>query len=156
MDRNETSAGGKARALGINHVALEVGDLEEALVFYGSLFELRLRGRTTAMAFVDLGDQFIALAESRDRVPDGARHFGLVVDDRERVRRALSGTEARILPGKGLDFLDPWGNHVQVVEYRGIQFTKSPEVLRAMGVADPGKSPEALRELREKGMAPPR
>jgi len=142
----------KARALGMNHVALEVGDLEEALEFYGKLFEIRLRGRSDTMAFIDMGDQFLNLTQGRTQPPDTARHFGLVVDDRQRLREALEGTKARILESRGLDFLDPWGNHVQVVEYRGIQFTKAPEVLRGMGIEGLEKSPEALAELAGKGM----
>lgn len=143
-----------ARAVGINHIALEVGDLEAALDFYGRLFELRLRGRVRGMAFVDLGDQFIALSDGRQQPEDGERHFGLVVDDREAVRAALAGTEARLLPGRGLDFLDPWGNHVQVVEYADVQFDKPPGALAGMGLGHLQKSEAALRELREKGLAP--
>lgn len=149
-----TNHGKKARAVGINHVALEVGDIEAALEFYGRLFELKLRGRHDRMAFIDLGDQFINLSEERTQPPDRARHFGLVVDDREALRRALKGTEARILPSPGLDFLDPWGNHVQVVEYRAVQFSKTAPVLRGMGLGAVEKTPEALQELREKGLAP--
>lgn len=140
----------RPRLVGINHVALEVGDLEAALDFYGRLFELRLRGRGPGMAFVDIGDQFIALAEAGEQARDEARHFGLVVDDREAVRKALEGTEAEILPARGLDFRDPWGNHVQVVEYGDVQFTKAPEILAAMGLDSLEKGPEALRELHEK------
>lgn len=143
----------KARAVGINHVALEVGDLEEALAFYGALFELELRGRVPGMAFVDMGDQFLALSEGRAQKPDAERHFGLVVDDREAVRAALEELGAEIVPSRGLDFRDPWGNYVQVVEYGQIQFSKTPEVLRGMGMAHLGKSQSALAELREKGMA---
>lgn len=138
------------RAVGINHVALEVGDLDEALAFYGRLFELELRGRIPGMAFVDLGDQFLALAERRDREPDGERHFGLVVDDREGVLAAAGEAGVRIFGGNS--FRDPWGNHVQVVAYEEIQFTKTPEVLRGMGL-ELGKTAAALRELRDKGLA---
>jgi len=144
--------GDKARAVGINHVALEVADVEAALEFYGCLFEIKLRGRHDGMAFIDLGDQFINLSPKRSQQPDQARHFGLVVDDREKLRKALKGTKATILPSPGLDFLDPWGNHVQVVQYRDIQFTKTTGVLRGMGLDDLIKSPEALAELAEKGM----
>src|SRR5918992_3628902 len=126
----------RARALGINHVALEVDDVNEALAFYSSIFDFTLRGRTPGMAFIDMGDQFIALSAGRRQPPDGHRHFGLVVDDKEATRRALEDAGAEILPGRGLDFRDPWGNHVQVVEYRDIQFTKAPEVLAAMGLGD--------------------
>ena len=140
------------RLVGINHVALEVGDLDEALDFYGAIFEFDLRGRGARMAFIDMGDQFIALAEGRTQAPDSHRHFGLVVDDKEATRRALEAAGAKILPGRGLDFLDPWGNHVQVVEYAEIQLTKTPEILNAMGLAGLGKSDRALAELREKGI----
>jgi catechol 2,3-dioxygenase-like lactoylglutathione lyase family enzyme len=144
--------GKRARAVGINHVALEVGDVDEALAFYGRIFELELRGRLPRMAFVDLGDQFIALSEGRTQPPDTSRHLGLVVEDRETVRAALAEVGVEVLPGRGLDFRDPWGNHIQVVEYGDVQFTKTPGVLRAMGLDGLEKSPEALRELREKGV----
>lgn len=141
-----------ARLVGINHVALEVSDLQAALSFYGQLFEVRLRGRTSGMAFIDAGDQFIALAETATEHGDRERHFGLVVDDLEAVRAALSKTDAVLLPSRGLDFLDPWGNHIQVVDYREVQFTKAPEVLAGMALSDLRKTPEALRELRDKGI----
>jgi catechol 2,3-dioxygenase-like lactoylglutathione lyase family enzyme len=142
-----------ARLVGINHVVLEVDDLDEALRFYGRIFELELRGRVHGMAFVDMGDQFLVLAEGRSQPPDAERHFGLVVDDRDEVRRRLEGTGAEILGGRGLDFRDPWGNHVQVVQYSDIQFSKTPAVLAGMGLEGLGKSESALRELREKGLA---
>ncbi|HXV22547.1 MAG TPA: VOC family protein [Desulfuromonadales bacterium] len=145
----------KARAVGINHVALEVDDVDAALEFYGTLFELKLRGWHDGMAFIDLGDQFINLSPKRTQPADRARHFGLVVNDREAVRRSLAKLDATILPGPGLDFLDPWGNHVQVVQYDGIQFTKAEHVLKGMGLEGLVKTAEALRELQEKGMAPP-
>ena len=143
----------KARALGVNHIALEVGDLDEALDFYGSLIQLELRGRVPGMAFIDMGDQFIALSEGRSQAPDAERHFGLVVDDRDAFRAALDEVGAEIVPSRGLDFRDPWGNHIQVVEYGEIQFSKTPGVLRVMGMASLGKTPDAIAELREKGMA---
>lgn len=143
----------RARLVGFNHVALEVGDLEEALRFYGRLFEVELRGRAPGMAFIDAGDQFIALSEGRTQPPDRHRHVGMVVDDREAVRRALARNEgAEILPGRGLDFLDPWGNHWQVVEYGDVQFTKAPGVLEGMGLGGLGKTEKALSELRRKGL----
>jgi catechol 2,3-dioxygenase-like lactoylglutathione lyase family enzyme len=145
---------GTARAVGLNHVALEVEDVEEALAFYGSLFELRLRGRAPGMAFVDLGDQFLAFAGGRRQPPDDGRHVGLVVDDVEAVRAALAGTAATIQPTRGLRFLDPWGNSIEVVAYRDVQYTKAPHVLRGMGIHDPGKSERALGELGAKGMGP--
>jgi catechol 2,3-dioxygenase-like lactoylglutathione lyase family enzyme len=145
---------GKARMVGINHVALEVGDLDEALNFYGEIFDFTLRGRHGRMAFIDIGDQFINLSEGRTQKDDTARHFGLVVDDREKVRAAVKRLGARLVDGPGLDFLDPWGNHVQVVQYDGVQFTKTGAVLRGMKLEHLGKTEEALRELREKGMVP--
>ena len=144
----------RARLVGFNHVALEVGDIEEALEFYGSLFEIKLRGRGPGMAFVDAGDQFIALSEGRTQSSDDHRHVGLVVDDRRAVRRALKEMSVEVLPGRGLDFLDPWGNRWQVVEYSEIQFTKAPHVLRGMGLGHLTKSENALEELRKKGLAP--
>ena len=142
----------RARLVGINHVALEVDDLEQALSFYGAIFEIELRGRAPRMAFIDIGDQFIALSEGRTQPPDQSRHFGLVVDDKEATRAALQEAGAEILTGRGLDFRDPWGNHVQVVGYADVQFTKMPEVLRGIGLDGLEKSSEALRELREKGL----
>ena len=143
-----------ARLVGINHLALEVGDLEEALSWYGSLFELELRGRIgERMAFIDMGDQFIALVSGRTQPPDAARHFGLVVDDKEAVRERLREHGVAVQASGSLDFTDPWGNHVQVVDYRDIQFTKTPEVLRGMALDALGKSEQALAELRKKGLA---
>jgi lactoylglutathione lyase len=142
----------RARLVGINHVALEVGDIDAALAFYGRLFEFELRGRGPRMAFIDLGDQFIALAEGRTQPRDDTRHLGLVVEDREAARAALREAGVEILPGRGLDFRDPWGNRLQIVEYGEIQFTKTPAVLRGMGLEGLRKSPEALRELRAKGL----
>jgi catechol 2,3-dioxygenase-like lactoylglutathione lyase family enzyme len=137
-----------ARLVGINHVAIDVGDLEEALAFYRRLFELELRGRVPGMAFVDMGDQFLALAEKKVEQADGGRHFGLVVDDREEVRRRLEEAGAEIVPTRGLRFRDPWGNSVEVVQYSDVQFTKAP----GMGADDLEKSESAVRELREKGL----
>jgi lactoylglutathione lyase len=143
-----------ARLLGINHVALEVGDLDEALAWYGRCFEFKLRGRAgRKMAFIDMGDQFIALAAGRTQPPDEDRHFGLVVDDKEAVRAALQEAGTEVQAGGSLDFTDPWGNHIQVVDYREIQFTKTPDVLKAMGLEGLGKSDSARRELRERGLS---
>jgi lactoylglutathione lyase len=149
------AAESRARLVGINHVALEVGDIDEALAFYGRLFEFSLRGRSPTMAFLDMGDQFIALATGRTQPKDQERHFGLVVDDRAPLRRALEAAGVEILPGRGLDFIDPWGNHIQVVEYRDIQFTKAPEVLAAMDLGDLAKTEAARRELAAKGIRSP-
>jgi predicted enzyme related to lactoylglutathione lyase len=142
----------KARAVGFNHVALEVGDIEEALAFYGRLFEFKLRGKSKDAAFIDLGDQFIALQKGRRQPADDGRHFGLVVDDKAATRSALEAAGAEILPGRRLNFRDPWGNLVQVVAYEDIQFTKAPEVLRGMGL-ELAKSEHALAELRAKRLA---
>jgi lactoylglutathione lyase len=142
-----------ARLVGINHVALEVADLDEALAWYGQFFELELRGRIgSQMAFVDLGDQFIALARGRTQPQDAERHFGLVVDDKAAVRAALEHAGVAVTRAPNCSFRDPWGNHVQVVDYREVQFTKAPEILRGMGL-DLEKTEQALAELRAKGLS---
>jgi lactoylglutathione lyase len=140
------------RLVGINHVALEVDDLDRSLAFYGRLFELRLRSRSSHAAFIDIGDQFLALMQGRSGSPDGARHFGLVVADKQATRDELAAIGAEVLPGRRLDFLDPDGNRVEIVQYDQVQFTKSAEILRGMEL-DLGKSEAALAELREKGLA---
>ncbi len=145
------SAGSKARAVGINHVALEVGDIDAALEFYGRLFELTLRGRSETSAFIDLGDQFIALFKGESEAKDLGRHFGLVVDDPAKLRPLLEEMGVELLPGPGVDFRDPWGNYVQLVTYEKIQFMKTPGVLRAMGLGALGKTAAARREIAEKG-----
>jgi lactoylglutathione lyase len=143
-----------ARLVGINHIALEVGDIDDALAWYGRLFEFDLRGRHGArMAFVDMGDQFIALSAGRSQPPDESRHFGLVVDDKEAVRSALREAGIAVRPSGSLDFNDPWGNHVQVVDYRDIQFSKTSPVLRALGLDGLEKSEAAQSEIRERGLA---
>jgi catechol 2,3-dioxygenase-like lactoylglutathione lyase family enzyme len=143
-----------ARLVGINHIALEVGDVDEALSWYSRFFELELRGRHGArMAFIDMGDQFIALVAGRIQPADGARHFGLVVDDKETVRAAMSEAGLEVRPSGSLDFRDPWGNHVQVVDYRDIQFTKAPAVLKGMRLDALAKTESAQRELLDKGLA---
>ena len=144
----------KPRAVGFNHVALEVGDIEEALAFYGSFLDFELREKSDTDAFIDLGDQFLALTKGRRQGPDDGRHFGLVVDDKEAVRRALEEIGAKMVPGPFLDFLDPWGNRIEIVGYENIQFTKAAHVLRGMGLTDLRKSESAIKELAEKGMAP--
>jgi catechol 2,3-dioxygenase-like lactoylglutathione lyase family enzyme len=146
----------KARALGVNHVALEVGDIDEALAFYGRLFEFKLRGKSEHAAFIDLGDQFIALQKGRRQPHDDGRHFGLVVDDKEAVRVSLAAAGVKMLPGRFLDFLDPWGNRIEIVAYENIQFSKAPNILRGMGLSHLSKNSEAIKQLTEKGMAPAR
>ena len=141
-----------ARALGINHVALEVDDVAAAIEWYGRFFEFGLRGQRATMAWLDFGDQFLALASPRRGGPDAGRHFGLVVDDKEAVRTAL--TEAGVdVPAAGfLRFHDPWGNSVEVVGYRDVQFTKAPAILEALGSGDLEKTAAAQAEMREKGL----
>src|SRR2546427_9694832 len=140
------------RLVGINHLALEVDDIDEALAFWESIFgPLKMRGRGRQMAFIDMGDQFIALAQGRTQPPDRHRHFGLVVDDKEAVRERLRELGVPVTR-RGLDFHDPWGNLIQVVDYRDVQFTKTPEVLEAMGLDGLEKSERAREELRRKGI----
>ena len=147
-DEREAS---KPRLVGINHVALEVGDLDAALEFYGRVFDFELRGRIPGMAFLDMGDQFLALSEGRSAPADADRHFGLVVDDKDAARERLHEAGVEVF-GRGLDFRDPWGNLVQVVDYREIQFTKTTPTLRAMGLDPVEKTEAALEELRKKGI----
>jgi lactoylglutathione lyase len=139
----------RAKPVGINHVALEVGNVEEALEFYGRIFELSLRGRSGRMAFVDIGDQFVALAEGRRQAPDDHRHFGLVVDDKEGALDAAREAGAEV---RGNRIRDPWGNNVEVVGYEDVQFTKAPEILNGMGLDGLEKTEQAREELRAKGL----
>jgi lactoylglutathione lyase len=143
----------KPRVIGFNHVALEVGDINEALEFYGRLFTFELRGKNNSMAFIDLGDQFIALQKGRRQAADDGRHFGLVVDDKEAAREALKAAGVTLLDGPFLDFRDPWGNRVEIVGYDNVQFTKAPNVLRGMGLMHLAKNDIAKKELAKKGMA---
>jgi hypothetical protein len=139
-----------ARLVGLNHVAVQVGDIDEMLEFLGKLVDgLELRGRGGRMAFVDLGDQFVALEHAE--APAAAGHYGLVVDDRDEVVRRAREAGARVVGGH--DVLDPWGNRWQVVDYREIQFSKPERVLEGMGLGGLGKSERALAELRAKGLA---
>jgi lactoylglutathione lyase len=143
----------KARAIGFNHVALEVGDIDAALSFYAQIFQFELRGKSEDMAFIDLGDQFLALQKGRRQPADDARHFGLVVDDKEAVRGALAAAGVAVLAGRFLDFYDPWGNRFEVVGYDNIQFSKAANVLRGMGLTHLSKNAQALKELSDKGMS---
>jgi len=138
--------------VGINHVALAVGDVDEAVAFYERIFEVELRGRVHGMAFLDMGDQFLALSQSEAPSAGPGAHFGLVVEDRARVRKTLHDAGVEIEPGRGLHFRDPWGNLVEVVQYSEVQFTKAPEVLGGMGLEGLGKSESAQKELRAKGL----
>jgi catechol 2,3-dioxygenase-like lactoylglutathione lyase family enzyme len=139
-----------ARLVGINHVAIQVADIDEMLAFLGRLVDtLELRGRGGRMAFVDLGDQFLALEQTSEPVASG--HYGLVVDDQDEVLRRARDAGARMIGGH--DFLDPSGNHWQVVDYRDVQFTKTDRVLAGMGLTGLEKSERALAELRAKGLS---
>ena len=162
------SDGKKPRLVGLNHVAIEVGDIDEALAWYGQIFDFTLRGRSERNAFIDIGDQFINMTlinaprqggperRSADRRRTERRverrHIGFVVDDRSSVKARAEAAGARMVEGPFLDFLDPWGNRIEVVEYQNVQFTKAPHVLRGMGLAL-GKNDNARKELAEKGMA---
>jgi catechol 2,3-dioxygenase-like lactoylglutathione lyase family enzyme len=143
----------RARLIGINHVALEVGDLDEALALYGRLFSFELRGRAPGMAFIDIGDQFLALAEGRSQGHDDGRHFGLVVDDKEAVRAAVEREGLETVGGRRLDFYDPWGNRIEVVAYGDIQFDRVPGVKRKLGIEDLEKTAEARQQIRDRGLA---
>jgi lactoylglutathione lyase len=143
----------RPRAIGLNHIALEVGDIEEALAFYGRLFKFELRSKSDTMAFIDLGDQFIALQKGRRQPADEGRHFGLVVDDKEAARGVLRDTGVTTFDGSFLDFRDPWGNRIEIVGYDNIQFTKTQNVLRGMGLEHLTKNEKAKQELSKKGMA---
>jgi lactoylglutathione lyase len=140
------------RLIGINHVALEVGDVDAALELYGRLFAFELRGRAPGMAFIDMGDQFLAIAEGRSQPPDDGRHFGLVVDDKQAVRAAVEREGLRMVPGRRLDFFDPWGNRFEVVAYADIQFDRVDGVKRKLGIEDLEKTDDARRQIRERGL----
>lgn len=142
----------RVRALGLNHVALEVDSVDDALAWWSRFFDLELRGRRPTMAWIDLGDQFVALSAPRSGPPDDGRHFGLVVDGKERLRAALRDAGVDVPCAGSLRFRDPWGNNIEVVDYRDVQFTKAPAVLRGMGLEGLSKSEQALEELRAKGL----
>lgn len=159
-DRQEIKmANTKPRLVGLNHIALEVGDIDEALRFYGAVFDFELRGThvddegRTRMAFLDMGDQFLALATGRSRAPDEGRHFGLVVDDRSEVMTLALEAGATVPQGRPFNFLDPWGNHIEIVQYADVQFMKTKAALKAMRLSLE-KSSEVLEELRKKGIVP--
>lgn len=142
----------KARAVGINHIGLEVGDIDEALEFYGDLFEFSLRSRSDTQAFIDMGDQFINLAAPRRQGADDDRHFGFVVDDPDAARAALAAKGVAVIGPRNNSFFDPWGNRIEIVGYKGIQFSKTDAVLNGMGLGGLEKTDEAKRELADKGL----
>lgn len=141
-----------ARAIGINHVALEVGDVDAAIEWYGRFLTFELRGRRPQMAWIDLGDEFLALSAGRTQAPDGHRHIRLVVDDKEAVCAALIDAGITVAPAGSPRFRDPWGNLVEVVDYRDVQLTKVPEVLGAMVASGLEKTAAAMAELAAKGL----
>ena len=151
---NSTDPAPKARAVGINHIALEVGDIDEALDFYGGFLEFEITRRSEDAAFIYFGDQFINFSKGRRQAPDDDRHFGIAVDDKALVRRTLAEMGVELLDGRFLDFLDPWGNRVEITTYTNIQYTKADHVLRGMGLGHLRKTEQAVEELRKKGMAP--
>ncbi|MYA16999.1 MAG: VOC family protein [Gammaproteobacteria bacterium] len=151
---NEAGTRVKARAVGINHVALEVGDIDAALDFYGAFLDFEVARRSDTAAFVYFGDQFINFAKGRRQGPDERRHFGIAVDDKDLARRRLEELGVTFLDGPFMDFHDPWGNRVEITTYAKIQFTKADHVLRGMGLAHLRKTAAALDELRDKGMGP--
>ena len=144
----------KAKAVGINHVALEVGDIDEALTFYGRFLEFEIHSRSDTIAFIYFGDQFINFSKGRTQAPDENRHFGIAVDNKELARQTLEGMGVTFLDGRFMDFLDPWGNRVEITTYTKIQFSKADHVLKGMGLGHLEKSESAIVELREKGLAP--
>ena len=144
----------KPKAVGINHVALEVGSIDQALEFYGQFLEFEVASRTNEAAFVYFGDQFINFSCPREQGPDRSRHVGIAVDDKPLARQILQQMGVQIVDDRFLDFLDPWGNRVELTTYTEIQFTKSSHVLRGMGLSHLKKSPKAIAELRAKSMAP--
>jgi lactoylglutathione lyase len=144
----------KPRLLGINHVAIEVADIDEALAWYAQIFDFTLRGKGERNAFIDMGDQFVNMTLVKDYAVNGEekRHIGFVVDDRSRIIELAKAAGARFVEGPFLDFLDPWGNRLEIIEYSNIQYSKAPGVMRGMGLAL-DKNEKAKKELADKGMA---
>jgi catechol-2,3-dioxygenase len=149
-----TSVKPKGRAVGINHVALEVGDIDAALEFYGEFIEFEIKSRSDKAAFIYFGDQFINFSLGRKQGPDASRHFGIAVDDKELVRETLREMGIELLDSRFLDFLDPWGNRVEITTYTNIQFSKAEHVLEGMGLGHLRKTDQAIKELTDRGMAP--
>ena len=154
MTKIENKESSKAKAVGINHVALEVGNIDEALTFYGRFLEFEIHSRSETAAFIYFGDQFINFSNGRTQAPDENRHFGIAVDNKELARLTLEGMGVTFLDGRFMDFLDPWGNRVEITTYTNIQFSKADHVLKGMGLGHLEKIESVIMELREKGLAP--
>ena len=144
----------KARAVGINHIALEVGNIDEALEFYGTFLDFEITRHSETAAFIYFGDQFINFALGREQGPDEKRHFGIAVDDKDLARETLEGMGITFLDGRFMDFLDPWGNRVEITTYTNIQFSKADHVLRGMGLGHLEKTEHAVEELRKRNLGP--
>jgi len=142
----------KATAIGINHIALEVGNIAEALAFYGSFLNFTITSQSEDAAFIYFGDQFINFSKGRTQTPDEKRHFGIAVDDKELVRNTLTKMDVALLGGRFLDFLDPWGNRIEITTYTNIMFSKTTTILRGMGMDHLQKTDEALSELDKHGL----
>ena len=154
MTKKEKIKTPKAKAVGINHVALEVGDIDQALTFYGRFLDFEIQSSSETAAFIYFGDQFINFSKGRTQAPDENRHFGIAVDNKELARQILEGMGVTFLDGRFMDFLDPWGNRVEITTYTNIQFSKADHVLKGMGLGHLEKTELAIMELREKGLAP--
>ena len=154
MTKIENKESSKAKAVGINHVALEVGNIDEALTFYGRFLDFEIHSRSETAAFIYFGYQFINFSKGRTQAPDENRHFGIAVDNKELARLTLEGMGVTFLDGRFMDFLDPWGNRVEITTYTNIQFSKADHVLKGMGLGHLEKTESAIVELREKGLAP--
>ena len=154
MTKKEKIKTPKAKAVGINHVALEVGDIDQALTFYGRFLDFEIQSSSETAAFIYFGDQFINFSKGRTQAPDENRHFGIAVDNKELARQILEGMGVTFLDGRFMDFLDPWGNRVEITTYTNIQFSKADHVLKGMGLGHLEKTESAIVELREKGLAP--
>ena len=142
----------KATAIGINHVALEVGNIAEALAFYGSFLNFTITSQSENAAFIYFGDQFINFAKGRTQTPDEKRHFGIAVDDKELVRNTLTEMDVTLLGGQFLDFLDPWGNRIEITTYTNIMFSKTTAILRGMDMDHLQKTDQALAQLSKHGL----
>ncbi len=142
----------KATAIGINHIALEVGNIAEALAFYGSFLNFTITSQTEDAAFIYFGDQFINFAKGRTQASDEKRHFGIAVDDKELVRNTLTQMDVTLLGGQFLDFLDPWGNRIEITTYTNIMFSKTTAILRGMDMDHLQKTDQALGQLNKHGL----